>query len=165
MQQLEIMVLGGATAKSWLETTACTDCFKEENKSQAYIIALGTNDTNYDGDVNTDIDVSNYNNNADTFVGNYAKIIQKCRELQPKAKIFVVTIPKTRTDYHNAWTTGNSKIKSVAEKLWVYVLDIYTYSESYDNPDEYKNIFIQAGIEMLSDINEQLWNMQHTLVG
>lgn len=157
--------VGGATAKSWLETTACTDCFKEENKSQAYIIALGTNDTNYDGDVNTDIDVSNYNNNADTFVGNYAKIIQKCRELQPKAKIFVVTIPKTRTDYHNAWTTGNSKIKSVAEKLGVYVLDIYTYSESYDNPDEYKNIFIQAGIEMLSDINEQLWNMQHTLVG
>ena len=137
--------VGGATAKSWLETTACTDCFKEENKSQAYIIALGTNDTNYDGDVNTDIDVSNYNNNADTFVGNYAKIIQKCRELQPKAKIFVVTIPKTRTDYHNAWTTGNSKIKSVAEKLGVYVLDIYTYSESYDNPDEYKKHFYTGG--------------------
>ena len=137
--------VGGATAKSWLETTACTDCFKEENKAQAYIIALGTNDTNYDGDVNTDIDVSNYNNNADTFVGNYAKIIQKCRELQPKAKIFVVTIPKTRTDYHNAWTTGNSKIKTVAEKLGVYVLDIYTYSESYDNPDEYKKHFYTGG--------------------
>lgn len=137
--------VGGATAKSWLETTACTDCFKEENKAQAYIIALGTNDTNYDGDVNTDIDVSNYNNNADTFVGNYAKIIQKCRELQPKAKIFVVTIPKTRTDYHNAWTTGNSKIKAVAEKLKVYVLDIYTYSESFDNPDEYKKHFYLGG--------------------
>jgi lysophospholipase L1-like esterase len=137
--------VGGATAKSWLETTACTDCFKEENKAQAYIIALGTNDTNYDGDVNTDIDVSNYNNNADTFVGNYAKIIQKCLELQPKAKIFVVTIPKTRTDYHNAWTTGNSKIKAVAEKLGVYVLDIYTYSESFDNPDEYKKHFYSGG--------------------
>ena len=137
--------VGGATAKSWLETTACTDCFKEENKAQAYIIALGTNDTNYDGDVNTDIDVSNYNNNSDTFVGNYAKIIQKCLELQPKAKIFVVTIPKTRTDYHNAWTTGNSKIKAVAEKLGVYVLDIYTYSESFDNPDEYKKHFYSGG--------------------
>lgn len=137
--------VGGATAKSWLETTACTDCFKEENKAQAYIIALGTNDTNYDGDVNTDIDVSNYNNNADTFVGNYAKIIQKCLELQQKAKIFVVTIPKTRTDYHNAWTTGNSKIKAVAEKLGVYVLDIYTYSESFDNPDEYKKHFYSGG--------------------
>ena len=137
--------VGGATAKSWLETTACTDCFKEENKAQAYIIALGTNDTNYDGDVNTDIDVSNYNNNANTFVGNYAKIIQKCLELQQKAKIFVVTIPKTRTDYHNAWTTGNSKIKAVAEKLGVYVLDIYTYSESFDNPDEYKKHFYSGG--------------------
>jgi lysophospholipase L1-like esterase len=137
--------VGGATAKSWLETTACTDCFKEENKAQAYIIALGTNDTDYDGDVNTDIDVSNYNNNVDTFVGNYAKIIQKCLELQPKAKIFVVTIPKTRTDYHNAWTTGNSKIKAVAEKLGVYVLDVYTYSESYDNPDAYKNHFYLGG--------------------
>lgn len=78
-------------------------------------------------------------------VGNYAKIIQKCLELQPKAKIFVVTIPKTRTDYHNAWTTGNSKIKAVAEKLGVYVLDVYTYSESYDNPDAYKNHFYLGG--------------------
>lgn len=137
--------VGGATAKSWLETTACTDCFKEENKAQAYIIALGTNDTNYDGNVDTDIDISNYNNNADTFVGNYAKIIQKCLELQPKAKVFVVTIPKTRTDYHHAWTTGNSQIKAIANKLGVYVLDVFTYSESHDNPDEYKNHFYLGG--------------------
>lgn len=137
--------VGGATAKSWLETTECSNCFKNENKAQAYIIALGTNDTDYSGNVDTDIDLKNYSNNADTFVGNYAKIIQKCLELQPKAKIFVVTIPKTRTDYHNAWTTGNSKIKAVAEKLGVYVLDIYTYSESFDNPDEYKKHFYTGG--------------------
>lgn len=137
--------VGGATAKSWIETTECVNCFKQENKAQAYIIALGTNDTNYDGDVNTDIDVSNYNNNADTFVGNYAKIIQKCLELQPKAKVFVVTIPKTRADNHNAWTTGNSQIKAIAKKLRVYVLDVYTYSESFDNPDEYKKHFYTGG--------------------
>lgn len=137
--------VGGATAKSWLTTAACEKCFKEENKSQAYIIALGTNDTNYDGNVDTDIDISNYNNNADTFVGNYAKIIQKCLELQPKAKVFVVTIPKTRTDYHHAWTTGNSQIKAIANKLGVYVLDVFTYSESHDNPDEYKNHFYLGG--------------------
>ena len=28
-----------------------------------------------------------------------------------------------------------------------------------------KNIFIQVVTEIQSDINEQLWNMQHTLVG
>ena len=137
--------VGGATAKSWLETNKSKDCFKSENKSQAYIIAIGTNDTVYDGDVDADIDISDYNNNSDNFVGNYAKIIQKCLELQPKAKIFVATIPKTRTNYHNAWTTGNSKIKAVAEKLGVYVLDIYTYSESFDNPDEYKKHFYSGG--------------------
>lgn len=137
--------VGGATAKSWLETTECVNCFKEENKAQAYIIALGTNDTDYNGNVETDIDLSNYNNNVDNFVGNYAKIIQKCLELQPKAKVFVVTIPKTRTDYHNAWTIGNSQIKAIAKKLGVYVLDVYTYSESYDNPDAYKNHFYLGG--------------------
>lgn len=137
--------VGGATAKSWLETTACTDCFKEENKAQAYIIALGTNDTDYSGNVETDIDLSNYNNNADNFVGNYAKIIQKCLELQPKAKVFVVTIPKTRADNHNAWTTGNNQIKAIAKKTGVYVLDVFTYSESYDNPDEYKKHFYTGG--------------------
>lgn len=137
--------VGGATAKSWLETTECSNCFKNENKAQAYIIALGTNDTDYSGNVDTDIDLKNYSNNADTFVGNYAKIIQKCLELQPKAKVFVVTIPKTRTDYHHAWTTGNSQIKSIAEKLGVYVLDVFTYSESHDNPDKYKEHFYTGG--------------------
>ena len=137
--------VGGATAKSWLETTECVNCFKEENKAQAYIIALGTNDTDYSGNVETDIDLSNYNNNADNFVGNYAKIIQKCLELQPKAKVFVVTIPKTRADNHNAWTTGNNQIKAIAKKTGVYVLDVFTYSESYDNPDEYKKHFYTGG--------------------
>lgn len=137
--------VGGATAKSWLETTECVNCFKEENKAQAYIIALGTNDTDYSGNVETDIDLSNYNNNVDNFVGNYAKIIQKCLELQPKAKVFVVTIPKTRADNHNAWTTGNNQIKAIAKKIGVYVLDVFTYSESYDDPDEYKKHFYTGG--------------------
>lgn len=137
--------VGGATAKSWLETTECVNCFKQENKAQAYIIALGTNDTDYSGNVETDIDLSNYNNNVDNFVGNYAKIIQKCLELQPKAKVFVVTIPKTRADNHNAWTTGNNQIKAIAKKIGVYVLDVFTYSESYDNPDEYKKHFYTGG--------------------
>lgn len=137
--------VGGVTAKSWLATTECANCFKADNKSQAYIIALGTNDTNYDGNADTDIDTSNYNNNADTFVGNYAKIIQKCLELQPKAKVFVVTIPKTRPDNHHAWTTGNSQIKAISEKLNVYVLDLFVYSESHDNPENYKKHFYTGG--------------------
>lgn len=137
--------VGGATAKSWLETNKSKDCFKSENKSQAYIIAIGTNDTVYDGDVDTDVDISDYNNNSDNFVGNYAKIIQKCLELQPKAKVFVVTIPKTRTNYNGAWTNGNSRIKAVAKKLGVYVLDIYNFSDSFRDADAYKMCFYSGG--------------------
>ena len=137
--------VGGATAKSWLETNKSKNCFKSENKSQAYIIAIGTNDTVYDGDADTDIDVSDYNNNSDNFVGNYAKIIQKCLELQPKAKVFVVTIPKTRTNYNGAWTNGNSRIKAVAKKLGVYVLDVYSYSDSFRDTYAYKEHFYSGG--------------------
>ena len=137
--------VGGATAKSWLETNKSKDCFSPENKSQAYIIAIGTNDTVYDGDVDTDVDISDYNNNSDNFVGNYAKIIQKCLESQPKAKVFAVTIPKTRSNYHNAWTDGNSRIKAVAKKLGVYVLDIYSFSDSFRDADAYKMSFYSGG--------------------
>lgn len=48
-------------------------------KFQAYINGLGTNDVNQSYSIGTidDIDLEDYNNNADTFYGNYAKILQK----------------------------------------------------------------------------------------
>ena len=59
---------------------------------QAYFIALGHNDYNYNADIGSleDVDLSNCDNNKDTFIGNYARIISTIKRLQPNAKIFPI---------------------------------------------------------------------------
>ena len=70
-----------------------------------YIIALAVNDRSKSygvGDVSTDIDDSDYNNNAETYVGYYAGIIQRLKSVQPTCKIFCVTAPSATYDSYNA---------------------------------------------------------------
>ena len=68
--------------------------FDPFNLKQGYIIALGVNDLKgknnlndlYEGNVGsakTDICLEDYNKNANTFVGWYAKIIQRIQKMQP----------------------------------------------------------------------------------
>ena len=118
---------GGLNTKTFLESYAIqNNVFSDENKCQAYTIFLGTNDINFavDGNAETDIDFNDYNNNADTFVGRYAKIIQKILELQPKAKIFCITPWKT-----SATGTVRNQIVSVCDKFsQCYLVDLYTYA-------------------------------------
>ena len=87
---------------------------------------LGQNDKNAGATIGTsaDIDLSNYNNNANTYYGRYAKIIQKIKEVQPKAKIFVCTDPLDlveKAGYNNA-------VREIATMFDnVYLMDLFTY--------------------------------------
>ena len=98
---------GGLTAKDFFEFIQSNDerannIFAPENKCQAYVIALGVNDLNnlddkYQGFGSIDdVDFNNEDNNKDTFIGCYVKIIQKIRKIEPKSRIFVVTTPKEK---------------------------------------------------------------------
>ena len=132
--------IGGAavsqsTPFNWIDVAKANTLFQWsefENAGDCYIIALGTNDIiklgSFTGDVATDIDSTNYNNNANTSVGGYAKIIQMIKEMQPNAKIFCVTIPKTRNTQADR-DIANPKIKAVAEMFSCYVIDLETYAE------------------------------------
>lgn len=119
---------GGLRTDSWLNSAYATECFDGEHLCQAYIIGLGQNDNNknHGSDLGTinDINTANYNNNADTFYGRYAKIIQKIKEVQPKAKIFVITDPNDSVN-----TNGyNTAIRNIAQLFDnVYVLDMRAY--------------------------------------
>ena len=116
---------------SWLQTATQKNWFSDSFKAKAYIFSIGTNDIGYygsfTGNVDTDIDVNNYNNNnTTTSVGGLATMIQKARELQPKAIIFVETIDNTR----NAKITrdeANEKIRAIANKLDCYLIDMAKY--------------------------------------
>lgn len=113
--------------------------FDKDNAKQAYIIALGVNDIKgkdnlknlYGGKIGnakTDIDLTNYTNNANTFVGAYAKIIQRLQTITPDAKFFLVTMP---TD--NGSEEFNLAIDGIANKLDnCYVIDLFHHAPPYD---------------------------------
>lgn len=130
--------VGGMTAAGWYQRyiTNSTPAYNyeavwttfAEDLKQAYTIMLGTNDNNISvpvGNFATDVDLEDYTQNANTFCGNYAKIIQKIKELQPSAKIFVITIPTifSSTAEQNGY---NTIIRQMATEFSnVFLVDLY----------------------------------------
>ena len=78
---------GVMTAKEYVESFAEANGMWDKDKAcQAYVIALGVNDIyNMNMEIGsvTDIDDENYLNNKPTFVGYYATIIKKYKEISP----------------------------------------------------------------------------------
>ncbi len=138
---------GGMTARRYLssygrETGSWWDERIDDNKvDAAKIIALGVNDINEAygkkeslGDI-SDIDLKDCKNNKDTFAGNYAKIIQRLREEQPKCRIFLMTIP--RGDQCEEWKKLADRHAELLHEIaglfeFVYVIDLRKYAPEYD---------------------------------
>lgn len=120
---------GGQTAKGWCNGTGVRTwggAMLEENWKEAYCIAMGVNDSASisAGDADTDIDLSDYTNNADTFAGWYAGIIQRLRSVNPKCRIFCITIPYNQTAYNNF----SQVIRDVCAKFTrCYLVDLANY--------------------------------------
>lgn len=102
------------------------------------MIYLDTNDANPNnnpygmGNIETDIDLNDYNNNAMTFVGRYAVIIQKIKEVQPKAKIFCVTLPKSPGGLEDA--PANPIIRQLVTVFSnCYLIALWQYAEMIDS--------------------------------
>ena len=146
----EIFSKGGETAKGWIKhfwdsnENKLHNCAKDTPK-QVYMIALGVNDCNPKnvakdnyvlGDFATDVNLSDYNQNAKTFIGCYAGIIQRLKEMQPEVKIFVVTMPRNgRDDYNDA-------IRMMAEKFSdVWVIDLNKYATDFYASAEFKQLY------------------------
>ena len=89
--------VSGATAKTWYTNQYGYSMMVNNNKrTQAYIIGLGVNDTisaDYPIGSIADVDFNDCLNNAETFIGCYAKIIQSVISLNPTAKIFCLIPP------------------------------------------------------------------------
>ena len=97
-----------------------------EHLCQAYFIALGHNDFNYNTPVGTidDVDLANCDNNKNTFIGNYARIISTIKRMQPNAKIFPIMM---RNDVK--YGTYNKGIREACslftENIYPIEMDIY----------------------------------------
>lgn len=124
---------GGETTLSWWNWDGgATECAKHHDV-QAYYIALGVNDCDqtYDvGNFDTDVDLSDYTQNAETFIGMYAKIIQYIRTIKPNCYVFVVTIPNNLIG--NRLNSINDAIRLMAQKFErCYLIDLAQYAPSY----------------------------------
>ena len=70
--------------------------------TQAYFIMLGWGDTITTGSASDIAD--DYNNNGQTFYGNYDNIVRRLHEMKPKAHIFVFTLARSKknSSYNDA---------------------------------------------------------------
>lgn len=107
------------------------------NECNLYIVGLEINDrNNYPNDLGTssDIDLSNPDNNANTFYGNYGKIIQKITAFNPGCKFILFTNPRS----DGAWNDAIRTISGMFSNA--YLVDLYAmYSQYYEGDEAYFN--------------------------
>lgn len=128
---------GGMSAE-WFMREYGEKCgaWNKENVCQAYIIALGVNEivlSNKEVGSTKDICKEDYTKNAPTFAGYYAQIIQKIKEMQPRAKIFMVAIPS----HGDEKDVQRKKVRDLLEEFTeffnrTYLIDLYTYAPVND---------------------------------
>lgn len=139
---------GGMTAIEYMNSFAQAQGFWTEDKlCQAYIIALGANDLfglrQKVGDIG-DVDLSNYENNADTFCGHYAKIIQRLKQMQPRARFFLVTMPREGGEHDELKAEHAKLLYKLADMFeHTYVIDLFKYAPVYDA--DFKKRFFMSG--------------------
>ena len=144
---------GGMSTRAYMEGFAEEKGFFDiELRAQAYIMALGVNDTTFilskELELGTieDINPKNYTQNKPTFAGYYGAIISKYKEIQPHAKFFLMTMPRDGADAErNAIYDQMSELIRAIAKLFsnCFVLDFRKYAPDYD--ETFKKKFFLGG--------------------
>ncbi len=133
---------GGMTASEYCDSyAAAMDWWNPEKRAQAYIIALGVNDLigarQPIGEI-SDINLDDPTQNARTFTGLYARIIQQYKAIAPDAKFFLVTAP------NSPYYDGNDETKAISDAhaarlhelaaffTNTYVIDLRQYAPVHD---------------------------------
>lgn len=136
---------GGMSALEYVKGFADQQRFwRPELAAQAYIIALGVNDVINGGmeigSAKDDVDPADRRNNARNFMGYYAEIIQRYKELQPRARFFLVTLPR-HGDAKDALREelANALIELAEVFEDVYVIDLFKHAPVYD--EEFREKF------------------------
>lgn len=159
---------GGMTAKEFLGGYADQNRFFDPARAaQAYFIALGVNDLlnrrDPVGEIN-DVDLAQPENNADTFAGWYGKIISKYKSISPRAKFFLVTMPREFDDVGDRITLKKAHRQLMYEmaKLFehTYVIDLLERAPLYDEEFKKRHFmnkhFTPAGYLLTAELISQL---------
>ena len=135
---------GGMTAKDyWNSFAEDMGYWDPALACQAYIIALGVNDLYYcKWEIGTTDDVhpDEPEKNPDNFAGYYGKIISRLRSIQPRARFFLMSMPK-EPDGENEMRRKARDLLEGMTKIFprTYLLDFYEYFP--EQTDEFKRFF------------------------
>lgn len=140
---------GGMTAKWYLDSYADDHGYWDYNKAaQAYVIALGANDLVFakmePGDI-SDIDTTDPQKNKMTFIGCYAAIVQRYKQIAPDAKFFFVTFTKnSQKEFEQQAIIHRKAMYTLAEYFNnAYVIDLYEYGPAHD--EKFKEEYFMYG--------------------
>ena len=135
---------GGLTTRLWLTNAHGYPKLSSSPAQDLYIISLGINDlvqdgygVDYIGSI-ADIDDSDYNNNADTFYGNYGKIIKKIQEYAP-CSLQVLTTVRYSSTYDTDIALFNAAIVDIGSHFGIPVIDLF-------NSKLYKSSFFTSNL-------------------
>ena len=139
---------GGMRADDYMNTFADDRGFWNRDLAcQGYIVAMGANDIpavmrgELEFGTLADIDMDNWRSNKKTFVGQYAAMLQRYREISPDSFFFLMTMP--RSDEEGEREPYNNKHQALLYELArlfprTYVLDFRQYAPVYDK-EFYRN--------------------------
>jgi hypothetical protein len=128
---------GGLTTRSWLTHPYGKAKLEEETAKQIYFLCLGINDVNALG-MDYIGSGADYNNDADTFYGNYSHIIRIIQAHAPNAKIIMFTTPFTSNPTYVAF---NNAIIAIANHFGL------PYIEQYKHPYIASSVY-QDGLQV-----------------
>lgn len=130
---------GGMTAQEYCESFAEEKGFwNPAYASQAYILALGVNDLlcqKQEIGSMEDIDFNDWHNSKGSFLAYYGRIIQRMKEIQPRAKFFLITFVREEDDEETVRKKEEYRkvLYELAEKFEnTYVIDLMRYAPVYD---------------------------------
>ena len=129
---------GGLSTRTWLIDKKGKPLLDSSDPDNLYLLALGINDANnfglnYLGSIE-DIK-SDYTQNADTFYGNYGKIISIIMAKSSTAKIVMLDL--ANDDNSSLYNTYNTAIKEIAEHFEIPC--IHENDDDFFNSAFYKN--------------------------
>lgn len=144
----------GVTSKLWMDTSE-TYCYPRlinpDNLCQAYIIALGANDSEMTLGSIADVNFTDMTQNADTEYGCYAKVINAVRNVSANVPIFLFTLPYPRN--------SDVKIKAINEMIRTFASDKEHFGKIFlvDLDADYNKYFETGKLE--AQIGNTGWHL------
>lgn len=133
---------GGMTAKEYINSFADKMLYWERaHDCQAFVIALGVNDIlNCKWELGTLDDIGD--KTKDTFAYYYTAIIERLKQIQPRAKFFLLTMPRE----NERRDVGKEEFALLLHDIAAhydncYVIDLFKYAPIYDE-EFYKRFFL-----------------------